>query len=165
MVRKLTLVLSSGLICLFAIISGCSKKEEPSKSQQDAASAKDAVVRKQTEVAVPDSVKGKWKSVKLSIMDKEKNKEGFVVIEVGKTMRVNGTNLVIKVENFFPQFIMDGTTLTSSSNIPKNPAVQVHITDNGQEVFKGWLFTLYPNTHASQHSKYGFGLVDFTPAK
>jgi hypothetical protein len=164
MVRKLLLVIPAGLICLLAVITGCSKKEEPKKPQEDATSAKDTVVRKQTEVSVPDSVKGKWKSVKISIMDKEKNKEGFVVIDIGKTMKINGTNLTITVENFFPQFIMDGTTLTSSSNIPKNPAVQVHITENGQEVFKGWLFTLYPNTHASQHSKYGFGLVDFTPA-
>lgn len=153
-------------ICLLAFLSGCSKKEEaPKPQEQKAAPAKDAVIRKQTEVAVPESVKGKWKSVKLSIMDKETNKEGFVVIEVGKTMKVNGTNLVIKVENFLPHFIMDGTTLTSSSNSPKNPAVQVHITENGQVVFNGWLFTLYPNTHASQHTRYGFGLVDFTPAK
>jgi Uncharacterized protein conserved in bacteria (DUF2155) len=165
MVRKLLLVIPMGLICLLAIVSGCSKKEEPKKPQEDATSAKDTVVRKQTEVSVPDNIKGKWKSVKISIMDKEKNKEGFVVIDIGKTMKINGTNLTITVENFFPQFIMDGTTLTSGSNIPKNPAAQVHITENGQEVFKGWLFTLYPNTHASQHSKYGFGLVDFTPAK
>ena len=165
MVRKLLLVIVSGMISLIAVIPGCSKKEEPKKPQRDTAAEKDAVTRKQTEVAVPDSVKGKWKSVKISIMDKEKSKEGFVVIDIGKTMKVNGTNLVIKVENFFPHFIMDGTTLTSNSNIPKNPAAQVHITENGQEVFKGWLFTLYPNTHASQHSKYSFGLVDFTPAK
>lgn len=165
MVRKLLLVMPVGLMCLLAVVSGCSKKEEPKKPQEDATSSKDAVVRKQTEVAVPESIKGKWKSVKISIMDKEKNKEGFVVIDIGKTMKINDTNLTITVENFFPQFIMDGTTLTSASNIPKNPAVQVHITENGQEVFKGWLFTLYPNTHASQHSKYGFGLVDFTAAK
>jgi len=165
MVRKLLLVIISGIIFLMAVISGCSKKEEPKKPQRDTAAEKDAVTRKQTEVAVPDSVKGKWKSVKISIMDKEKSKEGFVVIDIGKTMKINGTNLVIKVENFFPHFIMDGTTLTSSSNTPKNPAVQVHITENGQDVFKGWLFTLYPNTHASQNSKYSFGLVDFIPAK
>ena len=116
-------------------------------------------------MTVPDDVKGKWKSVKISIMDKENNKEGFVVIEIGKTMKVTGTNLVIKVENFLPHFIMEGTTLTSSSNSPKNPAVQVHITENGNEIFKGWLFSLYPNTHVSQNSRYGFGLVDFTPAK
>lgn len=165
MVRKLFLLFSTGLICLFALIIGCSRKEEPKKPQKDAAPIEDKVIRKQTEVLVPDNVKGKWKSVKISIIDKESNKEGFVVIEIGKTMKVNGTNLVIKVENFLPHFVMDGTTLTSNSNSPKNPAVQVHITENGNEVFKGWLFTLYPNTHASQHSKYGFGLVDFSPVK
>lgn len=164
MARKLFLLTLSGLVFIAALFSGC-KKEEPKKTQQDTAPSKDTTVRKQTEVSVPDNVKGKWKSVKLSIIDKDLNKEGFVVIDIGKTMKVNGTNLVITVENFLPHFIMDGTTLTSSSNSPKNPAVQVHITENGQEVFKGWLFTLYPNTHASQHPRYGFGLVDFSPAK
>jgi hypothetical protein len=164
MVRKLFLVTSTAVVLTSALLSGC-KKEEPKKPHQDATPAKDTVIRKQTEVLVPDNVKGKWKSVKLSIMDKEQNKEGYVTIEVGKTMKVNGTNLVINVENFLPHFIMDGTTLTSSTNTPKNPAVLVNITENGQEVFKGWLFTLYPNTHASQHARYGFGLVDYTPAK
>lgn len=164
MSRKYLLAVLLG-ISIPMVIFGCKAKDEPKKPKQAAPPASDNVVRKQTEVAVPASVKGKWKSVKLSIMDKEKNQEGFVVIEIGKAMKINGTNLVVKVENFLPHFIMDGTTLTSSSNIPKNPAVQVHITENGQVVFKGWLFTLYPNTHASQHSKYGFGLVDFYPVK
>ena len=166
MVRKLFLFMSSLTVCLLAFLSGCTNKDEKQKTPQKAVvPAEDTIIRKQTEVSVPDNVKGKWKSVKLSIMDKESNKEGFVVIEVGKTVKVNGTNLVIKVENFLPHFIMDGTTLTSSTNSPKNPAVQVLITENGNEVFKGWLFTLYPNTHASQHARYGFGLVDFTPVK
>ena len=164
MARKLVLLISSGLICTFGLLSGCSKKEEPKKPHQESAPANDSVSRKQTEVSVPDSVKGKWKSVKLSIMDKEKKQEGFVEIEIGKTMKVNGTDLVIEVKTFLPHFIMDGTTLTSSTNSPKNPAVQIHVTENGLDVFKGWLFTLYPNTHASKHAKYGFGLVDFTPA-
>jgi hypothetical protein len=164
MVRKSLLLSTSILLCLPAFF-GCKGKEEPRKPQQATAPAQDTIVRKQTDVSVPASVKGKWKSVKLSITDKQKNTEGFVDIEIGKTMKVNGTDLVIKVENFLPHFIMDGTTLTSSSNSPKNPAAQVLITENGKEVFKGWLFTLYPNTHASQHPKYGFGLVDFTAAK
>lgn len=165
MVRRLVLLFSTGLILLLAVISGCSRKEEQKKPKREAAPAHDTVVRKQTEVLVPDNVKGKWKSVKISIVNKENNKEGFVDIEIGKTMKVNGTDLTIKVENFLPHFVMDGTTLTSSSNIPKNPAAQINVTENGNEVFKGWVFTLYPNTHASQHSKYGFGLVDFSLAK
>jgi hypothetical protein len=59
---------------------------------------------------------------------------------------------------------MDGTTLTSQSNEPKNPAAQVRIYENNAEIFKGWLFSLYPTTHALQHPRYGFTLVDFIPA-
>ncbi len=165
MPRKPAITLLVLFLCLTALLPGCSKKDEPKKPQEAVAPGKDTVIRKQTEVIVPDNVKGKWKSVKIGIMDKQTNREGFVVIDIGKTMKVNGTNLVIKVENFLPHFIMDGTTLTSSSNAPKNPAVQIHITENGQDVFKGWIFTLYPNTHASQHPRYGFGLIDFTPGK
>jgi hypothetical protein len=165
MARNLFLLLSSVMVCLLAVLTGCSGKEDVQNNQQGAAPAGDTVIRKQTEVTVPDAVKGKWKSVKISITDKEHNKEAFVVIEIGKTVKVSGTSLVIKVDNFLPHFIMEGTTLTSSSNAPKNPAAQVLITENGNEIFKGWLFSLYPNTHAAQNSRYGFGLVDFTPAK
>lgn len=164
MTRKSAIILSLALLCLLSLQPGCSK-EQPQKAKQDAQPANDKVVRKHTEVLVPENVKGKWKSVKLSIIDKERNKEGFVIIEIGKTMKVNGTNIVIKVENFLPHFVMDGTTLTSSSNATRNPAALVHITENGKDIFRGWLFTLYPNTHASQHSRYGFGLIDFIPAK
>jgi len=165
MVKTQSLLIVSLLIGITAFVPGCSKKETPEKSQQQAAPAKDTTVRQLTNVIVPANVKGKWKSVKISIMDKESNKEGFVEIELGKTMKINGTDLVIKVENFLPHFIMDGTTLTSSSNSPKNPAVQVKITEKDRLLFNGWLFTLYPNSHASQHPKYGFSLVDYTPNK
>ena len=165
MVKRQILLVVSVLIGISALISGCSKKEAPEKSLQRTTPAKDATIKQVTEVIVPVDVKGKWKSVKIGIMDKESNKEGFVVIELGKTMKINGTNLTIKAENFLPHFIMDGTTLTSSSNSPKNPAVQVQITENGRVLFNGWLFTLYPNSHASQHPQYGFSLVDYTPNK
>ena len=165
MAKKQILLIVSILIGFFAFVSGCSKRENPKKSQQRPSAIQDATIRQVTEVKVPADVKGKWKSVKIGIMDKENNKEWFVEIELGKTMKIHGTNLTIKVENFLPHFIMDGTTLTSSSNSPKNPAVQVQITENGRVLFNGWLFTLYPNSHTSQHPKYGFSLVDYTPNK
>jgi hypothetical protein len=85
-------------------------------------------------------------------------------VDIGSTFTIPHSNISIKVENFLPHFMMEGTTLTSQSNEPKNPAAQVRIMEGGVEIFKGWLFTLYPTTHAFQHPKYGFTLVDFVPA-
>jgi len=72
--------------------------------------------------------------------------------------------MIVKVETFLPAFIMEGSTMTSSTNELKNPGVNVLITENGAVIFKGWLFSKFPNTHAFMHPKYGFTLVDFVPA-
>ena len=52
-----------------------------------------------------------------------------------------------------------------AQNVNKSSVTLNLKAPGGKEVFKGWLFTLYPNTHATKQSRYGFGLVDFTPAK
>lgn len=159
-----------GLFKLLAVVSvvavaasGCSKNEGQ-KSDGGAASSHGQTARKESVVVVPPSVKGKWKAVKIAVMDKTVNKETVYTVNLGSELAIPGSNLVIKVDNFLPQFTMDGTTLTSQSNEPKNPAVQVRILEAGKEVFKGWLFSLYPTTHAFNHPKYGFTLVDFIPA-
>jgi len=85
-------------------------------------------------------------------------------VAIGTQFAIPNTGLSIKVDNFLPHFTMDGTTHTSASNEPKNPAAQVRIYEGDKEIFKGWLFSLYPTTHALQHPKYGFTLVDFIPA-
>ena len=121
--------------------------------------------KKEAVVVVPDSVKGKWKAVKIAITNKETNRETVYTVPVGSDMAIAGTNLSIRVETFLPHFMMEGTTLTSQSNEPKNPAAQIRIMEGGKEIFKGWLFSLYPTTHAFQHPKYGFTLIDFVPAR
>ncbi|MDF1581424.1 MAG: DUF2155 domain-containing protein [Desulfuromonadales bacterium] len=32
------------------------------------------------------------------------------------------------------------------------------------EVYSGWLFGLYPDTHAYQHPRYNFTLIGYKPA-
>ncbi len=71
----------------------------------------------------------------------------------------------IKVETFLPAFIMEGTTLTSSSNDLTNPGIKVQITEKGLVLFSGWIFSKFPNTHAFMHPRYGFSLLDAVPAK
>jgi hypothetical protein len=142
------------------VLAGCSKKEEPKPEAQ----ADKGMVKKETVVVVPDIVKGKWKAVKIAVMDKSTNKETVYPIDIGSTFTIPGSDVSIKVENFLPHFTMEGATLTSQTNDPKNPAAQIRVSEGGKEIYKGWLFTLYPTTHAFQHPKYGFTLADFVPA-
>jgi hypothetical protein len=150
------------LILIAAVVAGCSKQGE--KQQGELAEKSAPVARKESFVVVPGSVQGKWKAVKIAVTDKETNKESVYTVAVGSGFTVPGTRLEIRVDNFLPHFVMDGTTLTSQSNEPKNPAAQIRIIEGGNEIFKGWLFSLYPTTHAFQHPKYGFTLVDYISA-
>jgi hypothetical protein len=149
-------------VLLLALLTGCEKTE--GRKAEEAAPIPGHAAKKEAVVAVPDSVKGKWKAVKIAVTDKETNKETVYTVAIGASFTIPNTSLSLQVENFLPQFMMEGTTLTSQSNEPKNPAAQVRISEGGKEIFKGWLFSLYPTTHAFQHPKYGFTLVDFLPA-
>jgi hypothetical protein len=72
--------------------------------------------------------------------------------------------MAIAVESFLPSFIMEGSTLTSVNNEMNNPGAKVRITEGETVIFKGWLFSRYPTTHAFMHPKYGFALTDAVPA-
>ncbi len=150
------------LMLVLVLCAGCSKQGEKQAGKPAADSGHEA--KKESVVVVPNSVKGKWKAVKIAVIDKETNKENVYTVAIGSELAIPNTTLAIKVDAFLPHFMMDGTTLTSQSNEPKNPAAQIRITEKGNEIFKGWLFSLFPTTHAFQHPKYGFTLVDFIPA-
>ncbi len=149
-------------LCALALGAGCAKKEE--KVSETVPSHGAAGVRKEATVVIPASVKGKWKAVKIAVTDKVNGKETVYTVAIGNAVTIPGANLTLKVDTFLPHFVMEGTTLTSQSNEPKNPAAQIRIMEGGKEIFKGWLFSLYPTTHAFQHPRYGFTLVDFVPA-
>ena len=115
-------------------------------------------------VVVPESVKGRWQAVSIAVLDKNAKQQRIYTIAIGSEFKLPGSDLTLKVENFLPHFVMEGTTLTSQSNELKNPAAQLSVREGGREIFRGWLFRLYPTTHAFQHPQYGFTLVDYIPA-
>jgi hypothetical protein len=157
--RLALLLLAAALIA----VVGCSKQEE--KPSKEVAPATVPPARKpEARVVVPGEVQGKWAAVKIAVLDKDHNKEQVYTIEIGSEFALPDSGLVLKVRNFLPAFIMDGTTMTSASNETRNPAAQIVISEGKTEVFKGWLFSLYPGTHAFQHPRYSFTLVDFVPA-
>ena len=149
------------VLSLVAVVSvaGCNQKDNIK-----AVASKPQPVKMPSVVVVPEGVQGKWKAVKISVVDKNANREKIYTIAIGSQFQLPGSGLTLKVENFLPHFVMEGTTLTSQSNKLLNPAVQIKVSEEGREIYKGWLFTLYPTTHAFQHPVYGFTLVGYIPA-
>ena len=144
-------------------MSGCQRDQQPS-SKTKVDSLHSRTVKKDGRIVVPPSVAGRWKAVGIAVIDKSNESRKVYTIPIGGKLSIPGSTMLVKVETFLPAFIMEGSTMTSSSNDLKNPGVNVLITENGAVIFKGWLFSKFPNTHAFMHPKYGFTLVDFVPA-
>ena len=157
--KRLMKLIVLSLVAMVAV-AGCNEKEN-----SKAAAAKPQPVKMPSVVVVPDSVKGQWKAVKIAVADKNANRAKVYTIAIGSQFKLPDSDLTLIVDNFLPHFVMEGTTLTSQSNKLMNPAAQLRIQEAGREIYKGWLFTLYPTTHAFQHPLYGFSLVGFVAAR
>ncbi len=149
------------LLFFACVLTACQEQSDkpyvrlkPSTSHQ--------TVREKT-VIVPPEVGRRWKAVKLAVIDKTRGKENIFVVPIGTPYVIPRSALTITVEAFLPAFTMGGTTITTSSNEPENPAAKVKIYENGTPVFMGWLFSNFPNTHAVTHPKYGFSLIGVVP--
>ena len=147
----------AGFLLLFA---ACSKEDKTTKLNAHVQGS-----TKQTTVVESPESKGKWRAVIIGISDKQSNKETDYELPIGFQTAVPATNISINVENFLPHFIMQGTVLTSQSNEQKNPAVKLTVFEGKKEIYTGWLFALYPTTHAFQHPQYGFTLVGYVAAR
>jgi hypothetical protein len=161
--RKLTVMGLALLALTFVYACGGSDKGQkgenavPAAPQQ--AQPKIAPMGKPV-IEVPETVKGKWKSVTLVIEDKEKKQFKDLGVKVGETAKIPGSDLSITVKEFFPSFVMRGSNITSASNETNNPAAQVVVQEGGSEIFNGWLFARYPTTHAFSHPKYAITLKE-----
>ena len=94
-------------------------------------------------VVVPPDVKAAWKAVKIEV-----------------EFKVPDSDLTVKVGDFLPHFAMTADSITSNSNALENPAARIEILDKGNTVFKGWLFSKFPDVHPFQHDQYGVRLVE-----
>ncbi len=156
MFKKLVLlVMASALIVSFA---SCKKKEEAPQAPQQGPGV--FVPPGEPQVVVPEIVKGKWSAVELNIEDKTTSKTNTVKVNLGSDYKIPGSTLKIEVIEFLPDFKMEGSVITSSSNDPNNPAARVKVYDNGKEIWKGWLYSKFPAIHPFQNEKWGITLKD-----
>ena len=160
--------LSSFILLLAAasfLFVGCGKKEDATEAAGNPHDSGEIPLDSQTmmtgpaEVLIPDDVKAAWKGIKIEVTDNETGKKEVVAIDMGQEKEIGSSGLKIKALSFLPAFQMDGPTVTSNSNEMENPAAQIEISE-GDKHWKGWLFTLFPTTHAYTHPKYSITLVD-----
>jgi hypothetical protein len=160
MLKKMSAIVIAGLLAL--TISACSKQEQAKQGQAPAPAPNKLILPQkgqQATVTIPAEVKGKWKAVKLTVLDKNKKTSKDFEAKIGEDTPIPGTKLSIKAEDFVPAFVMQGMNVTSASNEPTNPAAKVIITENGKEIFKGWLFQRFPSTHAFNHPEFAITLT------
>lgn len=152
----------TALLILSIVLSGCQQKETPLLPKMD--TAKSHSFKKGATIVVPDSVRGKWKAVRIAVVDKSAAKESIYTVPIGGNIVLPHSTMTIVVESFLPAFVIEGTAMTSSGNEQKNPGAKVQISENGAILFNGWMFSRYPTTHAFRHPRYGFTLIDGVPA-
>jgi hypothetical protein len=148
---------------LFTGLGGCQKQDQqpPAKA---ASPGQPHPAKKPSTVVVPPFVAGKWKAVRIAVVDKSNASQKVYTIPIGGMMNIPSSSMNIKVETFLPAFIMEGSNLTSASNEPTNPGVNIQISEKGTVLFSGWLFSKFPSTHAFMHPRYGFTLIDGVPS-
>jgi hypothetical protein len=111
-------------------------------------------------VVVPETVKNAWKAVKIEVEYKEKKSKKKFDVPLKSEFKIPDSDLVVKTGDFLPHFAMGADSITSSSNNPENPAVQVEVFQGGKELFHGWLFSKFPSVHPFQHDKFGVTLIE-----
>jgi len=172
---KKQIVVAVCSLSLVLAFGACKKKEEKPAVPQAGAPGQEQQVppghpggpqgqvmmpKGQTSIVVPDSVKGKWKAVVIVVEDKAAKKKNEYTINLNSDFNIPGSNLKLAVGDYLPDFKMDGLNITSTTNNPNNPAVNVKVFENDKEVFKGWLYSKFPAIHPFEHPKYSLMLKE-----
>jgi len=121
--------------------------------------------KKETVVVVPAFQEGKYKGIIVSVVEVASKKATLVEVPLNVDFAIPGTGLSIHVDNILTTFGMGEGIITSRSEKMTNPAAQIRVSESGAQVWKGWLFSLFPDAHAFEHAKYTLKLVDFIPVK
>lgn len=116
--------------------------------------------RMEATLQLPEAVKAKWRRMRIAVLDLSAKKEATYVVEAGTDFTVPGSDLTLRTLAIVPDFTMDAGVISSKSNEANNPAAQVVLTEGGRQIFRGWLFARFPETHPFEHPKYALRLIE-----
>ncbi|RMG61350.1 MAG: DUF2155 domain-containing protein [Deltaproteobacteria bacterium] len=156
------------ILLLFAIACSSQKPEKappPTPEKPEASSPHGPSMGGKKEVFLPEKIKSAWKGVTIQVTDKKTNETKNYDVPLNSEFSIPGSNITIKVGDFFPSFVIEGGKMTSSSNETENPATNVEIREGSKIIFSGWLFARYPDVHPFEHDRYRIVLLKGIPAE
>ena len=146
--------------------NACTKKEQPQPSPHEQQSMTPAHVdiqmpsSEQMKIVIPNEIKGKWKGVILTVMDKQTMNGKDYNIPIGAEFTIPGSNIDVQTGAFLPDLQIEDNIYSTVSAELNNPAIQVEVREGGKEIFKGWLFQKYPTVHPFKHERFSITLKE-----
>ena len=117
-----------------------------------------------TDIAIDPEIIDSWSGVRIRVTERETGEEQNFEIQIGAADLLGDTGLVLSVESFIPDFIMDEDGITNRSAETDNPAARVIISEDGVADYEGWLFAKMSEIHPYPHARYEVLLVEGVPA-
>ncbi len=151
------------VVMLSALFLACTEKKDAAENSYKVVKVpqeQQPVASVPARVEVPDDILSAWKAIKVEVIDLVSAKATAYIVNIGGEEDIGDSGMKIKALNFLPAFQMNVPIITSRSNELENPAAQIEVYEGGDQIFKGWLFTLYPTTHAFTHPKYSITLLE-----
>ena len=132
------------------------EREAPAEGGAGGGEAQPAVPNK---LVVPPEVEKAYSAIRLKWKNSQTGKEGQLDVPLGGTARVPDSEMDVTADVFLPAFTMRGDAITSQGVEATNPACRITVSDQGKEVFSGWIFANYPDVHPFQHPRYSLLLA------
>ncbi len=93
----------------------------------------------------------KYSGIKIEAVNKNDGSKIEITAPFGQKIPIGSTGLEITTSSYFTSFTMVDGGVKNVSMEESNPAAKVIITDNGSQLFDGWLFQEYPDMHPFEH--------------
>lgn len=118
-----------------------------------------------TRLEVPPEVEKAWSGIRLLWKDSTDGREGSLDVPLAGEATLPGSGLVVRADVFLPSFTMSSDVITSSGTEPENPAARITVSENGNPLFGGWVFTRFPDVHPFSHPRFSLRLEGGIPRK
>jgi Uncharacterized protein conserved in bacteria (DUF2155) len=111
-----------------------------------------------TKLEVPPGVAEAFSGIRVSWKNASSGKAGTLDVPLGGSATIPDSTVSVRADVYLPAFTMTAEVITSSSVKEENPAARISVSDQGKEIFAGWVFSRFPDVHPFQHPRFSLRL-------